>query len=91
MKKMVIVLMVCLFFGGQIGAFASSKPSHLNPEKRAYRRPLIGATCDQCYNTFMISGEQLDSVEIGNCPYCGAKQNLKDAVNRYGRSKAVVK
>ena len=34
----------------------------------------------------MISGYQLENVDTGICPNCGAQQNLKDAADRYAHS-----
>lgn len=93
MKKIIIAVLVCLLLSGQLAVFAksTSNPKFLDPNSRAYHKPMLGAICDNCYSTFMISGYQLDNVEDGVCPYCGSEQNLKDAANRYSHSKLIIK
>ncbi|MGB2630661.1 MAG: hypothetical protein WBD24_03595 [Candidatus Omnitrophota bacterium] len=90
MKKIIIAVIVCLLLSGQIAVFAESKPTYLNPKSRAYHKPMLGAICDRCYSTFMVSGYQLENEETGICPYCGEKQNLKDACNRFTHSELII-
>lgn len=91
MKKIIIAVLVCLLLSGQVAVFAKSGPTYMDPNSKAYHKPKIGAICDKCYSTFMISGYQLENDQTGMCPYCGADQDLKDAADRYTRSHFIIK
>ena len=91
MKKCLILTIVCLLLGGQIALFASSKPKYLDPNSWAYKNTKIGATCDKCYREFVVTGYQIQHDKEGMCPYCGAKQNLKDASQRYAKSAVILR
>ena len=87
MKKAIIAAVVCfLFCGATIGFAETSKPPYLNPQKKAYYKPMIGGMCKKCDNVFTFSGYQLENEKTAKCPYCKHEQNLEEACNRYGET-----
>ena len=87
MKKAATILIMAalLVLGGHSELFARKLPACLNPESAEYNQPAIGGICGKCGNIFTFSGYQLEHNRRAACPYCGHKQDLKDACNRYSK------
>ena len=54
-----------------------------NPSSAGYSIPSYDATCQICGRVYTFSQQQLDTKAEIVCPYCGAKQNLWQAHQRY--------
>lgn len=80
MKKIIDLLILVMFISG---CAAYNTNYYTDPNSSGYAEQALGGLCERCNRVFNFSGQQLNTIENIQCPYCGQVQNLRMASNRY--------
>lgn len=77
MKKISLIIML-IFLAGCL-----ADDYYTRPDSKGYYEQVFGALCENCNRVFKVSKHQVIDSLSSNCPYCGRKQDLTMACNRY--------